>query len=105
MAIICLSNACRRGEPPPKPKPKADSSGADLTDGVKVAFGPRERATARPSCTVPIMRICAEAGSSARPDELRIFGSRVLALTRRRANRAPDGSRSAFPFTSLAPAA
>ena len=70
MAIICLSNACRRGEPPPKPKPKADSPGADLTDGVKVAFGPREWVMVRPSGTEPILRIYAEARSSSRLDEL-----------------------------------
>ena len=55
---------------PPKPKPKADSPGADLTDGVKVVFGPREWVMVRPSGTEPILRICAEAGSRARLDEL-----------------------------------
>ena len=43
---------------------------ADLSDGVKITLGPREWVMVRPSGTEPILRIYAEAPSSARLGEL-----------------------------------
>ena len=56
---------------------KAENPGADLTDGVKVVFGPREWVMVRPSGTEPILRIYAEAGSRARLEELLSAYSRM----------------------------
>ena len=56
---------------------KADNPGADLTDGVKVAFGPREWVMVRPSGTEPVLRIYAEARSPGRLEELLSAYSRM----------------------------